>query len=135
MQQVKQLLQQLLDDPDRLQRWWGQYVTEPKHPEQPDPDQDSHSGIINDELQQLLSQTDSVRRAEGVRYAFAQNRSGIQLFVDGHCFPLPLEQLALVHLLCDQNSYTSQQLNNHLKQSEAQQLLLTLFNNEHLYCD
>lgn len=130
LEQVKHLLKSLINDPDLLQRWWGEYVTEAKNPE----DGCSAEPLSLAQLRQILAESDAVRRSEGVRIAYARNDGGGCLFVEGRCIDMEPESMPLAELLSDQNSYSTQQLNAWLEQPQPRELLLTLFANDQLYC-
>lgn len=129
LDQVKQLLHGLIGDPERLARWWGEYVTEAKNPE----DGCSAESLTLAQLRQVLAESDAVRRSEGIRMAFARNSSGGYLFVEGRCFDLAPENMPLAELLSDQNSYSTQQINAWLEQPQTQAIVLELFASDQLY--
>lgn len=132
LHQVKNLLQQLLDDPDRLQRWWGEYVTEPKNPE-PGNSPESSLNNAGEPIKQLIQHCDLIRRAEGIRFAFNRNDKGGCLYIAGQSFDLDATEVALAELLCDQNQYRSEQIADWLNNPTANALLMKLFNAELLY--
>ncbi|MEH6649332.1 MAG: cupin domain-containing protein [Motiliproteus sp.] len=132
LQQVKKLLQQLLDDSDRLQRWWGEYVTESKTPEPGNIIEESGEDHV-ESIEQLLQHSDFIRRAEGVRFAFDRSDKGGCLYIAGQSFDLGPAEIALAELLCDQNQYRPEQISTWLSNPGTNSLLVGLFNAELLY--
>lgn len=129
LDQVRDLLHGLIGDPERLARWWGEYVTEAKNPE----DGCSAQPLTVAELHQVLEESDAVRRGEGIRMAYVRNSKGGQLFVEGHSFDLAPESMPLAELLSDHNSYSTQQISGWLEQPQTQAIVLELFANDQLY--
>ncbi|RDE23065.1 cupin domain-containing protein [Motiliproteus coralliicola] len=131
LRQVRQLLLPILEDQQQLRRWWGELVTEPKDP------QLDHSAepISADELGTALAQPGQVRRSEGIRFAFSCDTNHCYLFVDGEQHRLGTNELALVKLLCNQNSYDNSQLAEQLQQPAAAELIALLFERGQLYLD
>ncbi|MEH6469767.1 MAG: cupin domain-containing protein [Halopseudomonas sp.] len=130
LDRVQQLLQKLIGDPNQLQRWWGEYVTEAKHPEH----DNTEEPLSHGQLHQQLEQSDSVRRSEGVRIAYSRHAQGGYLFAEGRYFELEPAVIPLAELLSDQNRYTTEQIATWLKQPQALEILLALFSRDQLYC-
>ncbi len=82
---VQQIVQQYLNDPERLAHWLGQSMTEPKYPDLAGNDEP----YSLDELHEALDQGAELLANEGSRFAFTGNdEQGLTLFADGHAFAL-----------------------------------------------
>jgi 50S ribosomal protein L16 3-hydroxylase len=81
---VQQIVQQYLNDSDRLTRWFGQSMTEPKYPELAGNDEP----YTLEELREVLEQGAELKANEGSRFAFCKddNAQSLTLFADGHAF-------------------------------------------------
>lgn len=81
---VQQIVQQYLNDSDRLTRWFGQSMTEPKYPELAGNDEP----YTLEELREVLEQGAELKANEGSRFAFYKDDSeqSLTLFADGHAF-------------------------------------------------
>jgi 50S ribosomal protein L16 3-hydroxylase len=116
--------QQFIQDED-IDRWIGHYITEPATEAMPlepelklQPEQFEAQLIANGELY----------RSEYSRFAFLRNNTTVWLYVDGQEFEFTSTYTELISLLCDQRRYQLIQLAPHLPDSQARELLTTLYN-------
>ncbi|MCV6587793.1 MAG: cupin domain-containing protein [Marinobacterium sp.] len=101
LQQVQQLMQNYLADPQRLSQWFGEYMTEPKYPELSQPAIDEPLNL------DLLDEIEGVYRTEGARLAWCQIDSSDQhyLFADGNTLPFSAAELPLVEAICSEYAF------------------------------
>ncbi len=146
LQRLRSMFRSLIDDPQRLAQWFGCLMTEPKYPEHQhtpaetppaafsDHTSDQSADQSADQVGEQLAQSDWVRRSEGVRFAYWQGPTGLQLYVDGHSIDCTPDLVELLRLLCDQNQYRAEQLLDWCEQPAAVQLLQRLLAQDSLYC-
>ncbi len=77
LNRVRELIQQSLDQPETLRRWFGSFVTEPKHDEMPELPEDVD-----------MTPLDTVQLSPGHRIAYCINENELQFFADGICLKL-----------------------------------------------
>ncbi len=133
MERVQSLFHRFFDDHEQLASWFGQFVTEPKYPEQivdpqaADPQETDHL------LRQLQRAGAGLRRCEGVRFAYNQGHQRLRLYVHGQLFECDRRLQPLVQLLCDNNQYTADQLSDWYQDGDAVVLIRQLLEAEYLY--
>ena len=95
-------LQALLEDPQEIAKWFGEFTTTPKHEGIvcPRPEEDKISGK---DVPGLLSSHQEYRWNEGSRYTYSNHEQTIVLNVDGASYSLQPALLDWVKLLCKSN--------------------------------
>ncbi len=101
LQQVRQLLQGLIDDPKLLASYFGSYITHAKHEldaTEPDPHYNA------DEIAEYLEEGSVLARLGGLRVCYIQehDNSDIQLFINGMTIVLPASAKRTVLQLSEQ---------------------------------
>ncbi len=101
LQQVRQLLQGLIDDPKLLASYFGSYITHAKHEldaTEPDPHYNA------DEIAEYLEEGSVLARLGGLRVCYIQehDHSDIQLFINGMTIVLPASAKQTVLQLSEQ---------------------------------
>jgi len=99
--EVQQLLQQVVNNPDLLARYFGSYITHAKHEldaTEPDPHYQA------DEIAEYLQEGSVLARLGGLRCCYIQpsSQDDILLFINGHTMTVPAAELQTVKLLCEQ---------------------------------
>lgn len=131
-ERFQRVMQSLFADPVRLQRSLGLLMTEAKYPELlPEADTElTWQDVLNN-----VSPEQTIVRSEFARFAFSQHANEIDFFAVGQHWSLPTHCLHLVQRLCDHNHYVFAELLSESKTQEAQQLLLTLWQQNWLYIE
>lgn len=98
---VKNLLQQMIDEPELLARYFGSYITHAKHEldaTEPDPHYQA------DEIAEYLEEGSVLARLGGLRCCYIQPspNDDILLFINGNTINLPATELSTVKQLCEQ---------------------------------
>lgn len=101
LNKVQQLLQQVINEPDLLARYFGSYITHAKHEldaTEPDP----HYQV--DEIAEYLQEGSVLARLGGLRCCYIQQNHGddILLFINGSTMTVPAGELSTVKQLCEQ---------------------------------
>lgn len=125
IERVQNILTEAIADKTSLKQWFGQYMTEPKYPDQMEQELELNDQDILDQL----SVPNLIVRNESSRYAFDQQ----YLYVDGISYAYQTSQRQLVETLCDQFEFASQTFQDYLNNKNNEQLLLTLFHQGALY--
>tara|TARA_R110002167_G_scaffold120730_2_gene298727 strand:- start:959 stop:2116 length:1158 start_codon:yes stop_codon:yes gene_type:complete len=137
LERLRNLMSSMLDDPQQLRDWFGQLVTESKYADPNNTqEQASLTKYTEQEVQQLLEEladSSSIRRNEGIRFAYHQAPDSLSLYVDGQTYPCATDLQPLVSLLCDSNQYPARCVVDWFEHTEGRQLLTGLFNQDHLY--
>ena len=127
---MRDIFANYLKDDEQLAKWFGQYVTDPKHPEL---EQAPEETITVDQLREALSDGDMhFCRNEGSRFSYhvlGDNR--VQLFADGESF-ICTNSATLATTLCQTNAIV---INEGEWPDEQLELLVQLFNQGSIYCD
>ena len=89
-----------LADRQSFARWFGGYSTTPKYPEV---DWTPEDPFCVEEVSLKLVNGVALTRNPASRFSFIQSGHGIELFVDGQCFPCSGGDEAFARLLCAQN--------------------------------
>ena len=116
--------QQYVDDRD-INRWFGQYITEPPAGQLLS---EAESQLNREQFRSSLGKYSELWRSEFSRFAFIRDDNVVRLYVDGQEFELETEHLELVALLCDQRRYKTDDMQTHLTGSETFELLTALYN-------
>lgn len=136
VEHARQLMLERLQDKAAFNRWLGQWLSEPKYPEQLLP---AEHTLRPEQLQHYLATGGRLERNPGSRWLLQQTANGYQLCVDGACFPLSASALPLAEYCCRlprhgelvfSDSLSSESLN-----SESAELLTALCNAGSLWLD
>ena len=113
-----------------LPAWFGRVVTELG--ETPEP---LSTPLTKHQLQEFLNQGGIIRRSEACRFAFLRTEQALLLFRNGESSRHPLDQLALIALVCEQHHIDENILGKHSAHTIALDLLLELTNSGYWYTD
>lgn len=116
--------QQFIKDQD-IDRWFGQYITEPASEQPP---YEAETCLSTEQFQSSLSEYGELWRSEYSRLAFIRENDIVRLYVDGQEFELGAEYAGLVALLCDQRRYQVNEIQQHLFNLKPFDLLTSLYN-------
>jgi len=118
----------LLNDEIALKRWFGSFVTNPKHEGIVEPVAEEEK-ITPPEIAELALMPEvTFRWNKGSRFSYLLAGDDIILGVDGNSFMLKVQALAWVELLCESNQVDKEQLLKLTYTKELKSLLATLFN-------
>ena len=112
LQQVQQTIRLNQLDDERINRWFGKYITEPKHPLDVMPD-----NLTENEIIQLLKDNSSMQRDMHSRFAYIKATDTCYLYINGEEYTCDCE-LALY--LCQNKHYESCQLLTHIKEPSSE---------------
>lgn len=122
VQRLRQLMNEHLSDDRLLMTWFGQFMTEPRYPDQiSGPEQLSEA-----ELLEALASGAILIRNPCARLAWSEIDLGPLLFASGHSRLLPGHLHELVRLLCSADALHAENLEPWLDDPDASQLLLEL---------
>lgn len=135
LDQVHDILQSLLDDPQQLATWFGRMMTRPKYQEAASAVEDSdHSDDWQSE--QVIIRNPAVRFAT---YGFTngdpnslKSDTGQLLFVDGQSYCCEQKMIELARLLADYSQYDTEQLLRFRNDPACSQLLQIFFSKGYL---
>lgn len=116
--------QQYVKDQD-IDRWFGQYITEPPSGQLP---YEVETCLSSEQFQSSLTEYGELWRSEYSRFAFIRDNDTVRLYVDGQEFELGADYAELVALLCDQRRYQIEEIQQNLTNSETFELLTSLYN-------
>jgi 50S ribosomal protein L16 3-hydroxylase len=118
------MISEKLADRDAFARWFGEYNSTPKYPEQ---DWRPEEPIEVAELRKKLAGGETLHRNPASRFSFVrQSASIVLLFVDGECFDCAEEAAAFAETLCAQDrGRVEQEL---LKSDAVMEVIAQLFN-------
>jgi 50S ribosomal protein L16 3-hydroxylase len=95
------MISEKLADRDAFARWFGEYNSTPKYPEQ---DWQPEEPIEVAELRERLASGEALHRNPASRFSFMRQRAGgVMLFVDGACFECAGEVATFAEALCAQD--------------------------------
>jgi len=100
---VKDILTSALDDPQTLQDWFGQYITDTQ---QEDQQQVEPEAISWQELEPEIAAAEALCWAEGSRFSFLQSPDKVTAFVNGERFQLAIEDSEAIAALFSQRSHS-----------------------------
>jgi len=113
-----------LADRTAFTRWFGEYNSTPKYPEQEwRPEEPTKVA----ELRELLAGGEALCRNPASRFSFVRQDAGeVLLFVDGTCFECPGEVATFAEILCAQDKLIIDAVT--LESGAAMDLIVQLFN-------
>lgn len=133
LQRVVDIIQSYTRDPDTIKRWFGQFITEPKHEFETLVPQ---TGYTVATLRKALQANDLVYRSESAKYAFIDQSPDVTYFyVNSMEIPLTHDQQALAPLVCNQRRISSQQLLSLMTNNLGDNVITRLFNEGYLFFD
>jgi 50S ribosomal protein L16 3-hydroxylase len=121
----KRLKALLTTDTATLDKWFGCFITEPKPWLRTVP---PRRRLDVTQMKQLLLNHKLVRDPAVAMCWIPGSRDRIQLFVAGHCYPLPAKLTPLIQVLCRQHEYPATQLRALRLDTEALKLFTELYN-------
>ena len=133
IEQVRQLVLEPLSDPERLARWFGQYMTQPKYEPPAEIEDDNGAPITSEEFEQALASEDFIYRDPASRFAYIDTDSGLYLFINGREYPLERDQLDFAQHLCAAAALPCNELSGYLRAPSLASLLLALYSQGNLY--
>lgn len=130
--QVKKLIQSLLDNETVFKTWLGTTVSQPKHEMDLMPPDQAYSPS---DVEQLMHDTDTLfERLGGTRAVYQVFENEIILSVNGQNYNLPLDDLSAVKCLTDQIHVTCDELNSSKNSLFFIQTFTTLLNEGIWFC-
>lgn len=129
IEKVRSIMTDYLNEPDLLENWFGQYMTEHKYPDQA-ASTDEDEQYSAEELTDYLQDGGQLYRSEGSRFAYREKKDGsVVLFVNGEACEISAESTDFVRALCDLPAISAEDISTR----EAQEVLTELYNMEALY--
>lgn len=128
---LREFMQQALNDPQLLSDCIGKLMTEPKYPNlalEQDISQAEAKEELNDALQGI-----EIERDLQARFAFNSNAGRYVFYAGGKDYSISSSSLPLAQYLTEQRYYATETLADFCKNSDNQQLLLSLWQQGHLY--
>ncbi len=116
---------QALEDPQAIQRWFGQHMTQPRYPDIIE--QFEHHDSDAAQFRQLL-RAEGIHRNPASRFAYCRLEQGLALFVDGQSVTCPGDWLPLLQALCARSPQPFLLPSAFSNNSDAQDLLQALYN-------
>lgn len=95
LDRLKALIDKHMNDKDLLLTWFGQFMTEPRYPEQVVGEELSEQDLIN-----YLEQGAVLIRNPSARMAWSELNDDLMLFASGRSCPLPAKLRELLKLVC-----------------------------------
>ena len=130
LNKICQIVQHAMADPAQIRRWFGRYITEPKHALH-----DTPLDTPFDQAEFIASlEQDTLYRSEYSRFAFVQwDERTTLLFIDGQELMLTDSLRDVAPLLCNQRSYYYEDIRQYFSNPEFINLLIALTNQGKLY--
>jgi len=122
---VHGILQQALSDKGRINRWFGRYITEPRHSALPE---ELESPLTPAEFRLQLEQTGWLIRSEYSRFAFIQEDEHVYLFIDGQEYDLLPSWIYIAQLICNHRHLKLEMLESWLDDNVFIELFCALYN-------
>ncbi|MFA7891987.1 ribosomal protein uL16 3-hydroxylase [Pseudomonas putida] len=121
LDRLKALLDKHMGDKDLLLTWFGQFMTEPRYPEQI-----VGEALSEQELLNALQQGAILIRNPSARMAWSEFESDLLLFASGRSCPLPGKLRDLLKLVCAADALHSENLGQWLEDEDALMLIQQL---------
>lgn len=123
---VQEILQKLVSDPNKIANWMGEFFSQTKYAQQPEPPEGEYSEA---EVHDLLTANLTVRKEESTRFIYTGdvNRPH-QFFVNGTGFDIPAISQSLVLYLCKDRHYSPATLSLFCESTENMRLFVQLLN-------
>jgi len=131
---VKNLLNQVINNPAALSEWFGRAMTQTKYPDQLIPQENPWTSATLHELLKYAAKEEALLvLAEGSRLAFRLAPEGNWLFADGEAFTFSMAIKNWITTLCSIKALDTQFIKNTLTLPEASELLVKLINQGSIY--
>ncbi|MDP9555915.1 UNVERIFIED_ORG: 50S ribosomal protein L16 3-hydroxylase [Pseudomonas parafulva] len=121
LDRLKALLDKHMGDKDLLLTWFGQFMTEPRYPEQIVGEELSEQELLN-----ALQQGAILIRNPSARMAWSEFDSDLLFFASGRSCPLPGKLRDLLKLVCAADALHSENLGQWLQDEDALMLIQQL---------
>ncbi|SIS74888.1 50S ribosomal protein L16 3-hydroxylase [Neptunomonas antarctica] len=129
IEKVRSIMTTYLNEPDLLENWFGEYMTEQKYPEQSGPSEDAELYAV-EVLTEYLEDGGLLYRSEGSRFAYREKQDGgAVLFVNGIACEISPDSVDFARALCDLPAISAIDVPTR----EAQEVVTELYNMEALY--
>jgi 50S ribosomal protein L16 3-hydroxylase len=129
IEKVRGIISGYLNEPDLLENWFGEYMTEQKYPEQSGPSEDAELYAV-EVITEYLEDGGLLYRSEGSRFAYREKPDGgAVLFVNGIACEISLDSVDFARALCDLPAISVIDVPTR----EAQEVVTELYNMEALY--
>ncbi len=123
--EVHNILQQAVSDNDRINRWFGRYITEPQHADLPE---EREPYLTPAEFRTQLEQTGWLIRSEYSRFAFIQQAEHVYLYIDGQEYDLLPSWIYIAQLVCNHRYLKLEMLQTYLDDKVFIELFCALYN-------
>lgn len=130
LRQVLTILRTCLEDDTTINRWFGEFITEPKNAS---PAEAISDPVSTPQFLQDFEQAGVLYRNPDLRFAFSQQRDGTTLYIDGQAYPLSDELAFAANLLCNHRQLSYTQLQPALAQTRFAKFLTLLYNQSYVY--
>jgi len=127
---VQEILSDTLNDPSKLARWFGEYMTESKQQEVAYEFEAIQSA---EQLLEELSHVETLCWVEGTRCAWFEQQDGLDFFVNGKRYGCDTSLKELLELLSATTRIDIRKLLAQLQPPAAQQIMFKLFNEGYFY--
>jgi 50S ribosomal protein L16 3-hydroxylase len=129
IEKVRTIISDYVNEPDLLENWFCQYMTEQKYPEQAALSDNAEQYSV-EELTEYLQGGGLLYRSEGSRFAYREKTDGsVVLFVNAEACEISTESVDFARALCDLPAISIEDVTT----QEAQEVLTELYNMEALY--
>ena len=122
---IRAILQQTLSDDERINRWFGRYITEPRRGELTE---ECKRSLTPAEFRTQLEQTGGLIRSEYSRFAFIQEEQHIYLYIDGREYDLLPSWIYIAQLICNHGQLKLGMLQTWLDDPVFIELFCALYN-------
>jgi len=127
---VKNMLDQFSQNPEHLERWFGEFSTELKNEHCIEP---MEGTLTEEDLGRLIADDVYISANEGSRFAYSKNDKDLLLFVDGQSIEMQHQALHFVQLICEMKATPITQLLTASNDVQCGQVILSLLNSGSLY--
>lgn len=125
LKQIQTIIHQATSNKQQVNRWFGRYITEPKHGDVPE---DRSEFISTDEFKRQLSKAGILVRSEYSRFSFINEKNHVLLYIDGEEYELPTHWTYLVQLICNHRILKEELLTPYLDDDAFIDLFCALYN-------
>ncbi len=128
---VRSIIDKMIDSSDELDRWFGEFVTQPSRGGTSMPPQ---TELSPNELARRIRGGDDLRRSEASRFSYIDQGPGRQLlFVDGSTYEVDAKWAELARLSSDHSTLPANDLEPLIDHRGCLDLLTALYNRGHVY--
>lgn len=127
VEHLSEIIQSITSDKDTIGRWFGEFMTLPKYPAP-----DTLIDIADEQLENLLSNEESLYREPAARFAYRKTGQNVELFINGDSFALDSSLLGAVMHLCDNSEPSCSPLTPLLSNADGRTVLLYCFQHGYL---